>query len=123
MGAAVIPKRRTRPKMGVRQPDKIVCPGHGKYVRGFECALAGKRGIGPLGTPIGAHECQGRMEAHHVTTRGAGGGDEQLAPLCSLGHRLIHHGCSFDVDLEKIAADLWKASPHRIKYEQSVEER
>lgn len=57
------------------------------------------------------------MEAHHVTTRGAGGGDEQLAPLCSLAHQLIHDGCGFNVDLAKIAADLWKASPHRQKYE------
>ena len=112
----MIPKRSKRPKMGVRQPDKIVCPGHCKWTRGHECAVAGKIGTAPLGSPF-KHECQGRMEAHHVESRGAWGGDEQVVPLCTLAHANIHGGCTFPVDLAKLAAELWQASPHRRTWE------
>ena len=112
-----LPKRSKRPKMNVRVSSVIKGTGHGKYVRGFSCGLIGKRGIGPRGPGIGLHECEGRMEAHHATTRGAGGGDDALVPLCAKGHRNIHDGCCFDIDLAAIAAALWKASPHRRKWE------
>lgn len=112
----MIPKRRTRPRMMAPKEDApIVCPGHGQYVRGFVCALAGLKGKTPLGTEM-VHECFGRMEGHHVKTRGAGGGDDQQAPLCALGHSQVHGGYTFPVDLEKLAAELWKLSPHGKKY-------
>jgi len=31
-----------------------------------------------------------RTEAHHVHTRGAGGGDDTVAPFCAAHHRLWH---------------------------------
>jgi hypothetical protein len=115
----MIPKRKKKLRMGLRESSKITCPSHCRWVRGFEYCVAGKRGVGPLGTGIGTHECEGRMEAHHVRSRGAGGGDEQVVPLCALAHKNLHDGCCFDVDLPAVAADLWKASPHRLKMEQS----
>ncbi len=118
----MIPRRRTRPKMMAPKEDApIKCPGHMKWVRGHECAVAGKGVIGPLGTFAGFHECQGRMEAHHVSTRGAGGGDEQVVPLCSLAHKNIHDGCGFPgSDLALVAKQLWQASPHRVAYERRI---
>lgn len=67
----------------------------------------------------------GVIEAHHVDSKGAGGGDEQVVPLCSAAHAEIHkigrHTFRLkygDINLEKIAAGLWKDDAyHRIKYE------
>lgn len=119
----MLPKRRKHRAMAVQPPGVVKCHGQGKYVRGFTCALIGVRGIGPLGTSIGLHECEGRMEAHHETTRGAGGGDHEQVPLCAKGHRNIHDGCTFDINLVKVAAALWKQSPHRIKFEREWAEQ
>lgn len=120
----MLPKRRKHRTMNVQAPDRVICPGQGKYVRGFECVLIGKRGIGPLGTGIGVHECEGRMEAHHDPSRGAGGGDHQQVPLCAKGHRNVHDGCSFEgVSFSKIGAALWKQSPHRLKFEREWKEQ
>lgn len=114
----MIPKRRTRPKMGVRQPDVVRCAGHLKWVRGHECLIAPKN----LST---LHQCSGRIEAHHLQSFRAieGGmgmkvGDDKCVPLCSNAHRAIHavgqpaFERSHVLDLERIAAGLWKASPH-----------
>jgi hypothetical protein len=121
----MIPARRKRPKMMAPKDDApIKCPGHMKWVRGHECSVAGKGVFGPLGTFVGFHECEGRMEAHHVKSRGAGGGDEQVVPLCSLAHKNIHDGCGFSgvsgSDLALIAKRLWQASPHRVAYERRI---
>lgn len=91
---------------------------HGKWIRThFVCAFAGLTGKTPLGKEI-VHECQGRIESHHVETRGAGGGDEQQIPLCHLGHTQHHNGYWFPLDQEQMAAELWKADTyHRQKYE------
>lgn len=122
----MIPKRRTRPRMMAPKEDApISCPGHCKWVRlTFECAALGRVVIGPLGTYAGNHECQGKMEAHHVKTRGAGGGDEQVIPFCSLAHKNHHDGCTFvGLDQATMGADLWKQSPHRLTYERKMQER
>jgi len=108
----MIPKRKKRAKMGLRASSVIKCAGHLKWVRGHECLCAGKWG----------HECAGRIEAHHVTSRGAGGGDEQVVPLCTLAHGIVHQmggssfAASFKLDLAATAADLWKHSPHGQRY-------
>lgn len=113
----MILKRRKRAKMGVREPSRVVCPSHLKWTRGHACCIDSVVAQGEQ------HFCQGRIEAHHVTTRGAGGGDETVVPLCTKAHGLVHSmGCetfgkTFGVDLEQIAAGLWRASPHRRKYE------
>jgi hypothetical protein len=120
----VIPKRRTRPRMMAPKEDApIKCPGHMKWVRGHECLAAGKLGVGPLGTGIGYHECEGRIEAHHVTSRGAGGGDEQVVPLCSLAHKNVHDGCCFEMNMRATAIALWNASPHGKQYRMQEQTR
>lgn len=105
-------KRRKAPKMNLKEPTIIKSEGHKKFVRGFMCAVANR-----------GDDCFGKMHAHHVTTRGAGGGDEQVVPLCAKHHDEIHtrgqntFAAAYKVDLEKLAKQLWKASSHRIKYE------
>ena len=110
----IIPKRRKAPKMGVRRPDpdKPMNTGHDAWVRGRRCAVENG-------------DCFGRIEAHHVKSRGARGCDSDLVPLC-----LLHHGeghgigwetfaRKHDTDLSKMAAALWQADVrHRIKWEQ-----
>lgn len=110
----MLPKRKQKPRMGVKEPSVIRCPGHVRWVRqSFQCAIADKAG----------HECGGRIEFHHVETRGSGGGDETGVPLCSVAHATGHtigwvtFGQRYGVDLEQMHKDLWRASPHRIKYE------
>ncbi len=99
--------------MKVREPSVIKSEGHCKFVRGFICAVANR-----------GSECVGKMHAHHVTTRGAGGGDETCVPLCAKHHDEIHvkgvdtFAAAYKVDLPKLASQLWKSSRHRIRYEQ-----
>lgn len=114
-----LPKRRTRPRMMAPKEDApICCPGHDKWVRGLVCCALGRMAISPLGREMGKHECQGRMEAHHETTRGAGGGDDKLIPLCALAHGQHHLGYVFaGLDQAEVSAACWKASPHRITWE------
>jgi hypothetical protein len=67
------------------------------------------------------------MEAHHVTTRGAGGGDETAVPLCSDAHKRVHDmgvisfQARYKVDLDSIAAKLWEISPHGKRYRLSAQ--
>lgn len=112
----MIPKRKSRPKMNVRQSDVIRCPQHLQWVRGHECSLAGKICVGPLGTIVGRHQCGGRMEAHHAHSVGAGGGDDETVSICSKGHRNLHDGFTFNVDLKAIAKQFWDLSPSGKKY-------
>ena len=119
-----IPRRKKRAKMNVRESSVIKCPAHLRWVRGHECLCAGKMehiivGDDYLASPS---PCIGRMEAHHSTTRGAGGGDETAVPLCS-GHHADGHKMGwatfqqrFAVDLASTAAALWNASPHGKRY-------
>lgn len=115
-------KRRKRDKMGVREPEQIRSWGHLAWVRGHECLLASK----------GWHKCDGKMEAHHIRVGNLAGlglkpGDEHTVPLCSYAHRIVHdlgHESfeqSYGLKLEQIAADLWRRSPHRLKYERKQE--
>jgi hypothetical protein len=109
-----LPQRRKRERMGVREPDRIVCPAHGKYIRSLDC----------LCKDHARFRCEGRIEAHHQVTRGAGGGDEQLVPLCAFHHALLdspgwsqkrlEEECRWD--FAEVAARLWQASPAGRKY-------
>lgn len=123
-----LPKRKQRPRMNVQPPTRVECPGHCKWVRSsFGCAIAGKvcksTGI--------AHECEGRIDPHHTPTRGAGGGDDRVVPLCRKAHDLIETPnwsearvqSEYGVPFAPMAADLWKADAyHRGKYEMSMME-
>ena len=111
----IYPKRIKRPRMGVRESGRIECPGHLRFVRGFECSCKSHARF----------PCEGRIEAHHQVTRGAGGGDEQAVPLCAFHHSLLDSpgwsqkrlAAECSVDFERVAAHLWKISPHRLAWE------
>jgi len=55
-----------------------------------------------------------RTEAHHTTSRGAGGGDDTAAPTCKAHHQQYHvlgrksFKQKYGVDLPAIAGQLWK---------------
>jgi len=111
-----LPKRRRPARMGLREPSKIICSGHIQWVRGHECLLAGKNDP--------KHPCVGKVQAHHSTTRGAGGGDETVVPLC-VGHhaQLESPGWSqrrmeqvYGLNMQAVADALWESSPHGKKY-------
>jgi hypothetical protein len=109
-------KRRKREKFGTRQETRIRCPAHLAWVRGHVCAAQN-------------WECGGQIQAAHVRlgTDGAGSvkpSDSHAIPLCAQ-HHLIQHAmgeASFEhdykFDMKALAAQLWKASPHRRKWEQ-----
>lgn len=110
---------RVRPKMGVRQESQIRSPGHMKWVRQrFQCCITTLRG----------HICSGKMHAHHCR-EGANGGmglkpdDSTVVALCEIAHEEIHRTgwrtfeAKYGLDLSRVAADLWRASPHRKIYE------
>ena len=103
----MIPKRRVRPKMGVRVSSRIRCTSYLQYVRGRACLAEGP-------------SCFGDPEAHHVRENGnAGTGikppDSDAVPLCAGHHAELHrvgaktfesrHGC----DLDKQAVAHWQA--------------
>ena len=114
-----LPRRAKRPRMGVKEPTVIKCPGHLAWVRKrFDCAVAAR---------IPERPCWGGIEAHHVRTRGAGGGDEQVVPLCRGHHAQLDSPAwsstrfeqVYKINMADMAADLWRVSPHRIKYERA----
>jgi len=114
----MLPKRRKPARAGIRESPQIRSPGHMQWVRTrFECAVAGSGG------------CGGAMHAHHVKTRGAGGGDEQVVPLCAIHHDEVHKGrLTFEarhkVNLDQMAAALWREDQyHRLKWERDCDGR
>ena len=116
-----IVKPRRRPRMNLRQSDRVECRGHLQWVSGRNCCVK-NADFGP-----GAIACSlGRVDPHHVKTRGAGGGDEQVVPLCRAHHiQLDAPWCGpksfeaiYKVNLAQLAADYWQLdSYHRLKYE------
>jgi len=122
-------KRRKFPRMmPPKEGAPISCPRHLQFVRGFECVALGKTATaGPLAGQ--KHECWGGIEAHHVTTRGAGGGDDETAPVCRGLHSLLDSpGWSqplvekaYGIDFHAIAADLWKQSKPGREYRRARE--
>lgn len=114
-GEAVILKRRKRERSGIKDDaGPVRCREHLAHVRGYRCTVE-------------SHHCLGRMEAHHVREGLAGigtkPGDDCVVPLCAKHHMELHHygrqtfEAKHKVDLDRIAADLWAKSPHRLKWE------
>lgn len=109
-----LPQRRKRPKMGVREPSRIDCPGHRRFVKSLECVCRHHPEI----------KCSGPMDPHHQQTRGAGGGDDQVVPLCRTHHSLLDSPwwsqkrleAECGVDFAEIAAGLWKISKPAQRY-------
>ena len=109
-----LPPKRKRPKMGVRQSDKIDCPGHRRYVKSLECVCRHHPAI----------KCDGPMDPHHQRTRGAGGGDDEVVPLCRRHHSLLDSPnwsqkrleAECKVDFAEIAAGLWRTGKAAQRY-------
>lgn len=60
------------------------------HVRSIPCVVCGKQDT----------------EAHHVKTRGSGGGDTWAVPMCVEHHREIH-AIGINTFQEKYGVDLW----------------
>lgn len=112
-------QRKKRERSGIRDGDgPIRCVGHMKYVRGFMCAAADR-----------GSACSGKTHAHHVTTRGAGGGDDETVPLCAKHHDEIHmkgtetFAAAYKTDLAALAKQLWNSSPHGVAYRREHEDK
>ena len=89
-------RRRGRPRYRSYVADKP----YQDWVRAHPCVI-GK-------------DCEGRIEAAHVTSRGAGGQDENnLTPMCHRHHAMQHtmglvsFGERFEVNLRATAERLW----------------
>lgn len=114
----MILKRRKPQKMGLREAPQIRSEKHKQWVRGHECAIAGRNG----------HVCSGKIEAAHVRTGTDGGlnvkpGDNWTIPLCGEAHIRTQHRLgerlfevTYGINMKAIAEQLWKASPHGKKY-------
>lgn len=113
-------KRKKRERMNVRPPERIECPSHAQWARGFDCSVKGRAG----------HECEGRMDPHHHRLGTDGGtslrpSDSFVVPLCRRAHDELDAPGSgprtfeakYGVNLRLIADTLWQKSPHRRRWE------
>lgn len=116
-----MPRRRVRPKMGVRLKTRIDCQGHLKWLRGNRCLIDGMLG----------HVCWGKMVAHHVR-KGTHTGmsdlpnDSETIPLCDGAHEEVHKGHDtfqrkYGLNLPEEAAACWLISPHGAKWRKEHE--
>lgn len=102
----MIPPLRRKPKKKrfVKPGQRVRSPKHMAWVRKHECCAQG-------------HACEGIIHAHHVKTRGAGGGDEWCVSLCARHHRLLHDTgrlefiSRYGVDLYTLAREFAEKSP------------
>jgi|JI10StandDraft_1071094.scaffolds.fasta_scaffold234962_3 hypothetical protein len=112
-------RRRKAARSGIERSVRREYPSHLKWLRGCECAVAGKAG----------HICLGKIEAAHIR-RGTSGGtslkpaDYHAVPLCSSAHAEQHtigeqsFDAKYSVNLNALADALAKASPHRWRWEE-----
>ena len=107
---------RPRARNGRRGARARSCPSHLQWLRGRPCAVA-------------STECAGAIVAAHVDHAGGKGTglkveDRHAIPLCDAHHREQHqHGWrTFErkhrLDGVALAAEYWRLSPHRRKYEE-----
>ena len=116
-------RKHKRPKMGVRKPSQLRSLEHLRFVRGHECAVRSHWAEDGL-----QHVCIGPIQAAHIRA-GADGGmglkpsDNYTIPLCANAHAGQHEigEAAFEnrygIDTHKIAAELWRRSPARIRME------
>jgi len=99
-----------------RREQRIRCPSHLKWVRGFKCCVPG---------------CDYRpIEAAHVRA-GTNGGvglkpdDTWVISLCQLHHQEQHHAGEpafervYKIDMKALAKEFATKSPHRRKWEKA----
>lgn len=112
----MIPKKRKRERFGTRETTQVRCPGHLQFVRLHECSISGH-----------LHACFGRIEAAHCRLGTDGGmgvkpSDTWTIPLCTGAHAEQHRigeaafERKYGIDMKKIATDLARTSPHRMKW-------
>lgn len=97
-------QRKPRKVKLVKPNGRLRSPKHRAWVRKHQCA-------------VGNAICDWRIDAHHVKTRGAGGGDEWCVSLCRYHHQAFHNlGRHTGVDLFALAQEFAQGSPDpRIK--------
>lgn len=106
----MLPRMRKKPRKepGLKKPGRpLRSPSHRAWVRRHVCCV-----------PVCGDE---RVEAHHVKTRGAGGGDEWCVSLCGWHHvgsdwsfhMMGRHSFAayYGVDLFALAREFAAASP------------
>lgn len=109
----MLPAKRQRPRMGLRDDGPLVCPAHRAFVRSHGCSVPGCQG--------------GPIEAHHVrvgTNAGTGrkSDDSWLTSLCTVHHAEAHSlGCeTFDrrhgINLRLLALEFAARSPAWQKF-------
>ena len=110
-------KRRKPKPFGIRQNARIRSPAHLKWIRGFPCAVPG------CDIQDGKY-----IEAAHARLGTDGAlsikpSDSWALPLCFYHHRRQHDigeprfEKEFGINMKKIAAELWRRSPARVKME------
>lgn len=113
--------KKIRPRTKPRRTKAVKCRPHINWVLAcFQCVLVGKHRR-TTGLP---HKCEGPTDPHHTPTRGAGGGDDNVVPLCRKAHRLLDSPnwsekrleAEYNVDLRATALSLWEASPPGKRY-------
>jgi len=121
----MIPKRRQRERMGVREDPRIDCPGHRQWVRGMTCTVADADGA----------NCDGKIQFAHVRAGTDGSLSKKPSdcwgiPLCAHHHIPVQHQIGepaferrFGIDMKAIASKLWSISPHRITYERKQRDK
>jgi len=113
--------KKIRPRTKPRRQKAIRCRPHVDWVlENFQCILAGKvcKSTGKK------HVCEGPLDPDHYPTRGAGGGDNNVSPICRGGHSLVdspnwsrprveeEYGVSFGATGDA----LWEVSPYGKQY-------
>lgn len=124
-----LPSRKFKPRKAIKKRTKprrvkaIKCRPHLDWVvEEFDCAI--KSRVCKVTRLM--HFCAGPIDPDHIRTRGAGGGDEQVWPLCRCAHDLrgtigideIQR--RYSVDAKEMAAHLWSISPPGRVYRYKV---
>lgn len=105
----MIPKRRARPRMMVRESTVIRAPRFLQYARGFQCVCSE---IDPSG-------CEGKIQAAHIRCGTDGGigmkpSDRYVFPACEAHHAEQHRigeksfAGKYKLVLLQIADRLWR---------------
>jgi len=118
-----LPKVRKKP----RRTSAIKCRAHVNWVlENYQCIATGK--VSKITGEV--HRCWGRLDPHHSPTRGAGGGDDGVSPVCRGLHSLIDSPKrseksvqdEYDIDFRMTARDLWNLDwTNRTAYERKAE--
>ena len=88
----------------VPKPKRVRDPAYLRWLRGLPCCACAYLGFVQ----------QSRTEAHHVKTRGSGGGDDTAICICKWHHQQFHllgrktFGARYNLDLVKLAQQLYR---------------